>query len=122
MDTKRILREKHKFTLTVAVALSFLVVVVAALLGRGFLQLKGSLTADEPSELTIVALVLQDNPDLSVINVTPLPYREGEDTHHFTYELKSGGIYMAEIERKDDGEWHFKQEPKLLHGSASAAP
>ena len=57
MDLERITHTGYKHSVVIALVLSAMVVTLAALLGRGALNLKGSLLLDIPTDVTVIALV-----------------------------------------------------------------
>ncbi len=56
MDIERLSRRHYKTSIVVAIVLSGLFVTFAALIGRGSLNLKGSLILEKPNDITAIAL------------------------------------------------------------------
>jgi hypothetical protein len=57
MDIEHISRQSYRLSVVVAIVLSAIVVTFAAVVGRGTLNLKGALMLDEPTDVTVIALV-----------------------------------------------------------------
>ncbi len=57
MDIERISRQSYRLSVLVAIVLSAIVVTFAAVVGRGTLNLKGALILDEPTDVTVIALM-----------------------------------------------------------------
>ena len=57
MDIEHISRQSYRLSVLVAIVLSAIVVTFAAVVGRGTLNLKGALMLDEPTDVTVIALV-----------------------------------------------------------------
>ncbi len=93
MDIEHALHGNHKLALVVALVLSAMVVTVAALIGRGTLNLKGSLFLDTPTPVTVIALT---EPRLAegvhISNVKPLreePAEKRGEKPQYTYHVQT---------------------------------
>jgi hypothetical protein len=57
MDFQQITHQGYRLSILVAMVLSAVAVTLAALIGRGTLNLRGSLILEEPTDITVIALM-----------------------------------------------------------------
>ena len=57
MDIEHITHRSYGLSLVIAIVLSGMVVTLAAIIGRGTLNLRGALVLDEPHDTTVIALI-----------------------------------------------------------------
>lgn len=123
MDIEHALHGNHKLALVVALVLSAMVVTVASLIGRGTLNLKGSLFLDIPTPVTVIALT---EPRLAegihISNVKQLreePPQEKGQKPQYTYHVQTTdkSDYFARLKfDTDSSRWTLERFEKL-HGA-----
>lgn len=95
----------------VALVLSGLAVVLAALLGRGTLNLKASLTIEEPDEVTVIAVLydagkLQENGPIVIESIQFLREEEDDQSERSTYAylvgLSSKENYLTKLSWRNE--------------------
>lgn len=92
MDIEKMSHTGYKLSVVIAVVLSCMVVTLAALLGRGTLNLKGSLLLDVPTDVTVIALVepkLEDSTKISEIDFLRKEKREGDEHESYAYHVRT---------------------------------
>lgn len=123
MDIERLTHRGYRMSVIVAVVLSAMVVTFAALLGRGTLNLKGALALDEPTDVTVIALVepkLMENVKISEINFLRKEKRDGDDRPSYAYQVQTSDSnnYLVRIGFDiTSATWTLTQF-EYLHGSA----
>jgi hypothetical protein len=76
MDLEKLTRHKnYGFTVSVAVGLSIMMVAVAAMVGRGALNLKGEVVAEQVTVPVVIRLFADAHPDETIQDVEELPPR-----------------------------------------------
>ena len=122
MDIEHIKHRHFKPSLAVALAISMMVVIGAALLGRGTLNLKGAVLLSEPRDVTVIALV---EPKLEKgIHISGITFLRKEDAPAgekplYAYHVKTSdeSDYFARLKfDTQSAEWTLERFEKL-HGN-----
>ncbi len=127
MDIHKLPRQDYRRSTMVSVGISVGVVVLTALLGRGFMNIKGALTKQDPDVLSAVAALEKNHFDVKSI-VKSEELRKKDDTHDFLIETRQadGGRawYMVRLRRTRDKNnrevWGIDGKPELLRGNPDA--
>lgn len=95
MDIERLTHMSYKKSMWVALVLSGLAVVVAALLGRGTLNLRASLTEEIPTDVTVIAALyekekLVENGEVVIANIEQLREEEDDQSDKSVYAFLVG--------------------------------
>ncbi len=99
--------------LPLALILCLLAVIVAAILARSSIKLRGALTSEQPSVLTVITLLQEKFVGAIITNVEELPSRESDTVFDFTADIDDQP-YLVRID--DHGPpWKLKATEKL-HG------
>lgn len=102
MDLEHITHSGYRLSVIIALILSGLVVTVAAVLGRGALNLRGSLLLDEPSDVTVIALVepkLAEDIAISEINFLRKEPAKAAERPEYSYHVRTsdGENYLVRL-------------------------
>jgi hypothetical protein len=92
MDLERMTHTGYKLSVMIAVVLSAMVVTLTAMLGRGALNLKGSLLLDEPTDVTVIAAVeprLEEDTSISDIDFLRKETRGENEKPFYAYQVKT---------------------------------
>jgi hypothetical protein len=92
MDIEKLTHSGYKVSVLTAVVLSALVVTLAALLGRGALNLKGALILDEPTDVTVIATVepkLDKEIGIRGIDFLRKEQRGENEKPYYAYQVKT---------------------------------
>ncbi len=83
----------YKLSVVIAIVLSLMVVTLAAVLGRGALNLKGSLLLDEPTDVTVIAAMApkleEQNIGIRGIDFLRREKRGENEKPYFAYQVKT---------------------------------
>jgi hypothetical protein len=121
MDIERLTHMGYKKSMWVALVLSGLAVVLAALLGRGTLNLQASLVLPEPDEVTVIAALYEAEQLIEngpvVINEIEFLREEEDDqsdrpTYAYLVSLSSEENYLTKISWRL-GEWSLTTYERL---------
>lgn len=122
MDIEKISHRGYKVSVVVAIVLSGLLVTFAALIGRGTLNLAGSLVLPEATPLTVIALMQEKLKSGVTIDNVELLRIEKEESEtgkpDSTYLVKTSddAQYFIRISW-EEGKWSLRNyEP--LHGNS----
>ena len=99
--------------LPLALILCVLAVVIAAILARSSIKLRGALTSERPSALTVITLLQEKFEGATITNVEDLPGRESDTVFDFTADI-DGQPYLVSIDEQGPP-WKLKNVEKL-HG------
>lgn len=101
MDIEHMTHTGYRTSILIAVILSCLIVVLSAALGRGTLNLKGSLLLDEPTDVTVIAVVeprLDDGVTISdIVFLRKQDAGAEKPTYDYQVETSDGGIYLVRL-------------------------
>lgn len=102
MDIERLTHSGYKLSVAIAIILSMMLVTLAALLGRGALNLQGSILLDKPSDVTVIATVepkLAENISISDIDFLREEKRDGEEKPYYAYQVKTSdnAYYLVKL-------------------------
>lgn len=126
MDIEQLTHLSYKKSLVIALVLSGLAVAIAAILGRGTLNLRASLTLEEPSDVTLIAALyeaneLEENGAVTIKNIQSLRKEKSIENDRPVYSymvsLSSGENYLAKL-AWDGARWQLTTMEKL-HGEAT---
>ncbi|MDD5055172.1 MAG: hypothetical protein PHZ00_02790 [Candidatus Peribacteraceae bacterium] len=95
-------RWNYRMSVSVGLVLSAMVVTLSALIGRGAINLKSSLLADEPTDVTVIATVeprLEESVTISAINfLRKEPQKEDErPLYDYYVETSAGRPYFVRL-------------------------
>lgn len=123
MDIEHAMHGNHKLALIVGLVLSAMIVTLASLIGRGTLNLKGSLFLDTPTPLTVITLT---EPKLAegihISNVKPLreePALQRSEKPQYTYHVRTtdeSDYFARLIFDAESARWTLERFEKL-HGT-----
>ena len=122
MDIERLLHQNgYRQTVIAACLVSVAVVVMVAILGRGAAHLKGALTVDEPTALTVITLTEPKlESGLTVSNVTWLRTEqtsEEKPMYAYTVTASDQSNYFMKIRfNRETGMWEAMRFERL-HGA-----
>lgn len=89
MDIEKISHSGYRMSVIIAIVLSCMVVTFAALLGRGTLNLNGALLLDEPTDVTVIALVEPKlDTDVKIGEIDFLRKEKRDSDTHQTYAYR----------------------------------
>lgn len=122
MDIEHFKHRHFKPSLIVALILSIIVVIGAALLGRSTLNIKGALLLSEPRDITVIVLVEPKLPE--DIHITSITFLRKEDTSpgeksEYTYHVQTSdeSDYFARLKFDTaSAQWTLARFEKL-HGN-----
>lgn len=122
MDIERMSHSGYRTSVAIAVVLSCMVVTIAAVLGRGTLNLKGALLLDEPTNVTVISLVEPKIGSAKISNIIFLrkEKRDGDERQSYAYQvsLSDKSNYLVRLGFNiSKNEWSLTQFD-LLHGEA----
>ncbi|MEQ1849251.1 MAG: hypothetical protein ABL890_01535 [Candidatus Peribacteraceae bacterium] len=127
MDIEQLTHLNYRKSMWVSVVLSGLAVCIAAILGRGAINLRGALLRDVPSPATVIAALYDDailtkKSDIMVQNVNELRKEDSVESekpiYSFLVELSNGDQYLVKLGWVD-GEWTvIESETDRLHGES----
>ena len=122
MDIEHLMHRSHRLSLVIALVLSAMIVTLASLIGRGTLNLRGSLFLDVPTPVTVIALT---EPKLEEsIHITNIQFlREEQATvngekSNYTYHVRTSdqSDYFARLVfDTPSAKWTLERFEKL-HG------
>jgi hypothetical protein len=121
MDVERITHMSYKKSMWVALVLSGLAVTLAALLGRGALNLRGALVLPEPDEVTVIAALyeaekLEENGPIVIDRIEFLREEEDDQSDRPTYaylvSLSNDENYLTKISWRLD-QWSLTTYERL---------
>lgn len=110
MNIEKLTHRNYRLTVCIAIVLSGMVVTLASLLGRGAIQIKGALTVEEPTPLTVAVLVEKFNVYPS--DIIELPKRSDKE-HRYSVKATTGEMYFVRI-APDGPPWHLVTKPEKL--------
>ncbi len=123
MDIEHAMHGNHKLALIVGLVLSAMIVTVASLIGRGTLNLKGSLFLDTPTPVTVIALTepkLQEGIHISDVKLLrEEPATEKNAKPQYTYHVRTTdeSDYFARLKFDTvSARWTLERFEKL-HGT-----
>jgi hypothetical protein len=125
MDLERLTHhQNYHTTVMVALVLSGLAVTFAALVGRGTLNLKGALLLDEPTDITVIALMEPKlSTDEKISKITFLRKEapiNGKATYSYLVKTTPDQQYFLRVYfEKDTGKW-ATTGLETLHGEPGA--
>lgn len=124
MDLERITHTGYRLSVVIALILSGIVVTVAAVLGRGALNLRGALLLEEPSDVTVIALVepkLAEDIAISDINFLRKEDTEGSERSQYSYHMRTsdGENYLVRIGFDEEQNQWALMKYEHLHASPS---
>jgi len=102
MDLEKITHSGYRISVVTAIVLSCMVVTLASLLGRSALNLRGSLVLDEPTDVTVIALVepqLDEDTSITSINFLRKEDVTASEKPFYAYHvlLSDGENYLVRI-------------------------
>ena len=128
MDSEYFANRGYRLSLVLAIALSLMVVILASLLARGRLNVRGALLLEEPREITVIALLEPKLTDGTTIDFVDFLRKESpvtsEEKAVYSYHVKTSdeSDYLLQLrydsEKKQWGIHHIER----LHASAAATP
>ncbi len=92
MDIENLTHSGYKLSVLIAIILSMMVVTLAAMLGRGTLNLKSALLLDKPSYITVIAALepkLPEHVSISAIDFLRMEKRGEKDKPYYAYQVKT---------------------------------
>jgi hypothetical protein len=125
MHIEKITHQSYRTSVVVAIVLSGMVVTLAAFLGRGTLKLKAALALDEPTDVTVIALMENKLP--SDVKITSIDFlREETDPAGgkptYAYHVAASDqtdFFLRLFFNKDRGEWEVTHL-ETLHAESAA--
>lgn len=105
MDIESLTHTGYKNSVVIAVALSAIVVTLAALLGRGALNLKSALVLEEPSDVTVIALVepkLAEDVSIQGIDFLRKEKHAESEKPYYAYQVKTSDDQYAFVKIRFD--------------------
>ncbi len=124
MDIEKISHSGYRMSVVIAIVLSCMVVTLAAVLGRGTLNLNGALLVDQPTNVTVIALVepeLDEGVVIRDINFLRKEKREVDSHESYAYHVSTSDSadYLVRIGHDiTTNQWTLTQF-ETLHGEAS---
>jgi hypothetical protein len=120
MDIEKMTHTGYRLSVLIAVILSAMVVMFAAILGRGALNLKGALLVDEPTDVTVIAVVepkLSDGVAISGIDFLRKEKRGENEKPFYAYQVKTSdeAYYLVKIGYDEDEEQWALMVYESLH-------
>lgn len=125
MDIEHFSHQGYQVSVWIALVLSGLVVTLAALLGRGTLNLNGALLVDEPTDVTVIALTeprLEEDVTISRIDFLRKEDK-GQTKSVYAYHVVTSdeGNYLVRLGFNDEtGKWSLIQFDRL-HGEVTSS-
>lgn len=119
MDIEKMTHQSYKVSVAIAIVLSSMVVVFTALLGRGTLNLKGSLLLDEPSDVTVIAVFepeLSDDAKISSIDFLRKEKAVESSKSIYAYQVKTSANehYLVKLKYDESSkQWALLQKEAL---------
>lgn len=111
MDLEKISHQNYRISVWVAIVLSGIVVTLAAFLGRGALNLKAALVLEEPTDVTVIALMEPKLPaDAKIVAIDflrkePDPNSE-KPTYAYHIETSDRNNYFLRLYfNREIGQW-----------------
>lgn len=92
MDIEKMTHSGYKLSVVVALVLSSMIVTLTAFLGRGALNLKGSVLLEEPTDVTVIATVeprLPENVGIRDIDFLRKEKRGETEKPYYAYQVKT---------------------------------
>lgn len=126
MDIEKISHTGYRMSVVIAIILSCMVVTLAALLGRGTLNLNGALLVDQPTDVTVIALVepkLEEGVTIREINFLRKEKREVDSHESYAYHVSTSdsGDYLVRLGHDiSKNQWTLTQF-EYLHGATADA-
>lgn len=126
MDIEHFTHQGYQTSVWIALVLSGLVVALAALLGRGTLNLNGALLVDEPTDVTVIALTeprLEEDVTISRIDFLRKEDKAGPKPV-YAYHVKTSdeGNYLVRVGFSEEQKmWTLLQFERLHAGSDGSA-
>lgn len=126
MDIEKISHAGYRMSVVIAIVLSCMVVTLAALLGRGTLNLKGALLVDQPTDVTVIALVeprLDEGVTIRGIDFLRKEKRDVDSHESYAYHVSTsdGGDYLVRLGHDiSKNQWTLTQF-EYLHGATADA-
>lgn len=115
MDLEKLTHHKHYgLTVGIAIGLSLLIVVAAAVAGRSAVNLKGELVAENATIPVVIQLMERAHPEETIHNVDPMPVRPDIVGSVFIVSTDAGAYYVRVSGTKP---WEIIEE-KRMHGGA----
>lgn len=113
MDLEKLTHHRnYGLTVGIAIGISMLVVIAAAVAGRSALNLKGELVADHATVPVVIQLVEKAHPEEMIGNVEELPLRPGIVGSTFVVTTNAQTYYVRVSATKP---WEIIEE-KRMHG------
>ncbi len=124
MDLERITHSGYRQSVVIAVILSGLVVTIAAILGRGALNLRGALVLDEPTDVTVIALVgpkLAKEVVITEINFLRKEEAKVSEPRMYSYHVKTSdnANYLVRISFSEESKKWVLIKYESLRASSS---
>src|SRR6185295_17646546 len=124
MDVEHLTHTTYKLSVVIAIVLSGMLVTLAALLGRGTLNLSGSLYLDEPSDVTVIALVepkLATDVGIRGIDFLRKENRDDNQKPFYAYEVKTSDekFYLVKIGFDTEAKQWVLQQMTSLHADSA---
>lgn len=110
MDIEKLTKKSFQMNVIVAIVFSGMIVTLASLIGRGTLNLHGSLTLEEPTDVTVIRLI--EPYELIAKEIYQLPKRE-DGEWRYSIESTNGDVYFVRIDKKGPP-WHLAAKPERL--------
>jgi hypothetical protein len=126
MDIEKISHSGYRLSVVIAIVLSCMVVTLAALLGRGTLNLNGALILDQPTDVTVIALVepkLDAGVTIRQIDFLRKEKRDVDTYQSYAYHVSTSdsGDYLVRIGHDaTTNQWTLTQF-ETLHGETAHA-
>ncbi len=125
MHIEKITHQSYRTSVVVAIVLSGMVVTLAAFLGRGTLKLKAALALDEPTDVTVIALMENKLP--SDVKITSIDFLRkeadpagGKPTYAYHVAASDqSDFFLRLFFNKDLGEWEVTHLETLHAGPAA---
>lgn len=128
MDLEKLTHSGYRVSVVTAIVLSCMVVTLASLLGRSALNLRGALVLDEPTDVTIIALVeprLEEDTSIAGINFLRKEDVTASSKPFYAYHvvLSDGENYLVRIGfDAEDERWILMHYEHLRTAATERAP
>jgi hypothetical protein len=126
MDIEKLTHSGYKVSVVTAVVLSTMVVVLTAFLGRGALNLKASLVLEEPSDVTVIAVVEPKlESDVSISNIDFLRKEKAIEGKKplYAYQVRTSNneYHLVKLGYDEERQQWALMNYELLHADPRAA-